>query len=221
MSLLHHMPPPLSVSSRPRHDWTREEVRALFALPFPELIFRRRRRSPAKFRSDRGADLDAAVDQDRRLPGRLRLLPAEPRNTTPASKAEKLMALDAVLAEARAAQAAGASALLHGRGLARAEGPRSRQGLRHGRGRQGARAGDLRHARHADRRDQARRLKDCRPRLLQPQPRHLAGISTARSSPRAPTRTGSIRSSTCATPASMSAAAASSAWARAPTTASA
>ena len=22
-----------------RHDWTREEIRALFALPFPELIF--------------------------------------------------------------------------------------------------------------------------------------------------------------------------------------
>ena len=29
------------VSGRfPRHDWTREEIRALFALPFPELIFR-------------------------------------------------------------------------------------------------------------------------------------------------------------------------------------
>src|SRR4029077_11958887 len=24
----------------PRHDWTREEVRALFDLPFPELMFR-------------------------------------------------------------------------------------------------------------------------------------------------------------------------------------
>ena len=23
-----------------RHDWTREELRALFALPFPELVFR-------------------------------------------------------------------------------------------------------------------------------------------------------------------------------------
>ena len=40
MSLSHHMPPPLTLSSRPRHDWTREEVRNLFALPFPELIFR-------------------------------------------------------------------------------------------------------------------------------------------------------------------------------------
>ena len=44
---------------------------------------------------------------------------------------------------------------------------------------------------------------------------------TARSSPRAPIRTGSTRWRMCATPASMSAAAASSAWARAPRTASA
>ncbi len=40
---------------------------------------------------------------------------------------------------------------LHGRGLARAEGPRRRERLRHGRGRQGAGAGDLRDARHARR----------------------------------------------------------------------
>ena len=39
MSILHHAVS-LVVSSLPRHDWTREEVRALFALPFPELMFR-------------------------------------------------------------------------------------------------------------------------------------------------------------------------------------
>src|SRR5262249_7838969 len=39
MSLAHHSPS-LAVSSSLRHDWTREEVRALFALPFPELMFR-------------------------------------------------------------------------------------------------------------------------------------------------------------------------------------
>src|SRR5215212_9622021 len=33
--------PALSVgSSQIRHDWTRGEIRALFALPFPELMFR-------------------------------------------------------------------------------------------------------------------------------------------------------------------------------------
>ena len=111
-------------------------------------------------------------------------------------------------------------ALLHGRGLAQPEGPRPRAGLRHGGRRQGARPGNLRHARHADRRAGAA-AEERRPRLLQPQPRHLAGISTATSSPRAPIRTASTRSSTCARPASMSAAAASSAWARGATTASA
>ena len=39
MSLSHQIPPVVA-SSLPRNDWTREEVRALFALPFPELIFR-------------------------------------------------------------------------------------------------------------------------------------------------------------------------------------
>ncbi len=62
------------------------------------------------------------------------------------------MALDAVLAEARAAKAAGASRFCMG---AAWRSPKDRDldaGLRHGRGRQGARARDLRHARHAHRR---------------------------------------------------------------------
>ena len=41
--------------------------------------------------------------------------------------------------------------------------------------------------------EQAQRLKDAGPRLLQPQPRHLGRSSTARSSPPAPTRIGSTR----------------------------
>ena len=32
--------PSPSFDAVPRHDWTREELRALFALPFPELLFR-------------------------------------------------------------------------------------------------------------------------------------------------------------------------------------
>src|SRR5450759_3293696 len=39
MSLSQHTLPH-AVSSLPGHDWTRAEVRALFALPFPELMFR-------------------------------------------------------------------------------------------------------------------------------------------------------------------------------------
>ena len=56
-----------------------------------------------------------------------------------------------------------------------------------------ARARDLRDARHADARAGAAAERG-RARLLQPQPRHVAGASTARSSPRAPTRTASTRS---------------------------
>src|SRR5258705_2195813 len=31
---------PLSASAASRHDWSRSEIRALFELPFPELMFR-------------------------------------------------------------------------------------------------------------------------------------------------------------------------------------
>jgi biotin synthase len=39
MSLAHDTRPQARLNG-PRHDWTREEVRALFALPFPDLVFR-------------------------------------------------------------------------------------------------------------------------------------------------------------------------------------
>ena len=48
-----------------RHDWAREEVEALFALPFNDLIFRAQTVHREWF---------ALVCQDRRLPRRLRLL---------------------------------------------------------------------------------------------------------------------------------------------------
>ena len=60
------------------------------------------------------------------------------------------MGLDAVLAEARAAKAGGASRFCMG---AAWRSPKDRdldKRLRDGRGREGARPGDLRHARHAD-----------------------------------------------------------------------
>ena len=66
-------------------------------------------------------------------------------------KAEKLMEVEKVLAEARAAKAAGASRFCMG---AAWRSPKDRDldgGLRHGRRRQSARHGNLRHARHADR----------------------------------------------------------------------
>ena len=69
------------------------------------------------------------------------------------------MSKEVVLAEAEQAKSAGAIAILHGGGVAGAQGQRGRPGRGAGGRRQGARARDLRHARHADR-PQAERLKD-------------------------------------------------------------
>jgi biotin synthase len=107
MSLAHDTSPrpPLDLL---RHNWTREEVRALFALPFPELIFRA-----------------AAVHRENIDPGEVQVstllsiktggcpedcayCPQSAKFET-GVKAEKLMELDAVLTEARAAKAGGAS----------------------------------------------------------------------------------------------------------------
>jgi biotin synthase len=91
-----------------RHDWTRAEVRTLFDLPFPDLMFRAQTVHRAHF--------DAAEVQISTLlsiktggcPEDCAYCPQSARYDT-GVRAEKLMALDAVLAEARAAKAAGAS----------------------------------------------------------------------------------------------------------------
>jgi biotin synthase len=92
----------------PRHDWTRDEVRALFDLPFPELLYRAQTVHRQNF--------DAAAVQVSTLlsiktggcPEDCAYCPQSARYDT-GVRAEKLMALDTVLAEARAAKAAGAS----------------------------------------------------------------------------------------------------------------
>ena len=174
MSIANLYPPAAAPAAAPRHDWTRDEVRALFDLPLAGADLSRAERSPRKFRSGRGADFDAAFDQDRRLPGGLRLLSAERalRDRRARRKADA----------ARSGAGGGAcrargrrQPLLHGRGLAFAQGARPRAGLRHGRRGQGAGARDLRHARHADRSAGAE-AQERRARLLQSQPRHLARV---------------------------------------------
>jgi biotin synthase len=91
-----------------RHDWTRDELRALFDLPFPELMFRAQ--------SIHRQHFDPAAVQISTLlsiktggcPEDCAYCPQSARYDT-GVHAEKLMSLDAVLAEARAAKAAGAS----------------------------------------------------------------------------------------------------------------
>ena len=107
MSLAHDVAP-LSRLPAPRHDWTRAEVRALFALPFPDLMFRaaavhRQNFDPTEVQISTllsiktgGCSEDCAY------------CPQSAQYDT-GVKAEKLMAVDAVLAEAAAAKASGAS----------------------------------------------------------------------------------------------------------------
>jgi biotin synthase len=91
----------------PRHNWTRAELRALFDLPLSELIFRAQ--------SIHRENFDPAAVQISTLlsiktggcPEDCAYCPQSARYDT-GVRAEKLMPLDAVLAEARAAREAGA-----------------------------------------------------------------------------------------------------------------
>ncbi|HYC15902.1 MAG TPA: biotin synthase BioB [Pseudolabrys sp.] len=107
MSLSQHMPP-FAAAALPRHDWTREEVRALFALPFPELIFRaaqvhRENFDPAEVQISTLLSIKTGG-----CPEDCAYCPQSAKFDA-GIKAEKLMDVDAVLAEARAAKAGGAS----------------------------------------------------------------------------------------------------------------
>ena len=96
------------MSGMVRHDWTREEVRALFALPFPELMFRaqsvhRRYFDPTEVQISTLLSIKTGG-----CPEDCAYCPQSAHFDTSVN-AEKLMALEAVIAEARAAKAAGAS----------------------------------------------------------------------------------------------------------------
>jgi biotin synthase len=107
MSLLHAVSPhpgPLPL----RHDWTREDIRALFALPFPELMFRaaqthRQHFDPAEVQVSTLLSIKTGG-----CPEDCAYCPQSAKYDT-GVKAEKLMSLTAVLSQARAAKANGAS----------------------------------------------------------------------------------------------------------------
>jgi len=93
---------------RVRHDWTRAEIGALFDLPFPELIFRaqsihRQYFDPAEVQISTLLSIKTGG-----CPEDCAYCPQSARYDT-GIHAEKLMPLDAVVAEARAAKSAGAS----------------------------------------------------------------------------------------------------------------
>src|SRR3954454_23350858 len=91
-----------------RHDWTRAEVAALFALPFPDLIFQAQRIHRENF-DPREGQISTLLSVKTGGCPEYGGYCAQSVHYDPGIKAQKLMALDAVLADARAAKAAGAS----------------------------------------------------------------------------------------------------------------
>ena len=107
MSLAHDNTPRSGLIG-PRHDWTRDEVRALFALPFPDLMFQaaqvhRENFDPAEVQISTLLSIKTGG-----CPEDCAYCPQAARYDT-GVKAEKLMSLDDVLSEAAAAKAGGAS----------------------------------------------------------------------------------------------------------------
>jgi biotin synthase len=107
MSLVHAAPQRPGLTPT-RYNWTRAEVAALFALPFPELMFRaatahRENFDPAEVQISTLLSIKTGG-----CPEDCAYCPQAARYDT-GVRAEKLMSLDAVLGEARAAKAGGAS----------------------------------------------------------------------------------------------------------------
>jgi biotin synthase len=103
-----HATAPNAGANRPRHDWTRAEVKALFALPFPELMFRASLAHRENFDPTEVQISTLLSIKTGGCPEDCAYCPQAAQYDT-GVKAEKLMSLDAVLQEARAAKAGGAS----------------------------------------------------------------------------------------------------------------
>jgi biotin synthase len=91
-----------------RHDWTRAEIRALFALPFPELIFQAQTVHRINFDPTQVQISTLLSIKTGGCPEDCAYCPQSSAYETEL-KASKLMDVETVLAEAAAAKAAGAS----------------------------------------------------------------------------------------------------------------
>src|SRR5215218_10828145 len=90
-----------------RHDWTRAEIASLLALPFPELMFRAQEAHHLFFDPTEIQIATLLSIKTGGCPEDCAYCPQSAHHDT-GLKASKLMAVEAVLAEARAAKAAGA-----------------------------------------------------------------------------------------------------------------
>jgi len=91
-----------------RHDWTRKEVEALFALPFNDLLFRAQGVHRQYFDPNRVQVSTLLSIKTGACPEDCAYCPQSTRYDT-GLEAEKLMAVEAVLERARAAKASGAT----------------------------------------------------------------------------------------------------------------
>jgi biotin synthase len=96
------------VSATVRHDWTREEVRALFALPLPELIFRAQSVHRRYFDPQQVQISTLLSIKTGGCPEDCAYCPQSARYDTDV-EASKLMSVAAAVADAKAAKAAGAT----------------------------------------------------------------------------------------------------------------
>ena len=108
MSIAETRPQVAAPEAALRYDWTREEVRALFDLPFPELMFRAQSFHRAHFEPGEVQISTLLSIKTGGCPEDCAYCPQSAAYDA-GVRAEKLMPLDAVLAEARAARDAGAS----------------------------------------------------------------------------------------------------------------
>src|SRR3954470_15743960 len=100
--------PARALHDTPRSDWTREEIAALFALPFPELMFRAATVHRAHFDPTQVQTSTLISIKTGGCPEDCGYCSQSAKYDT-GLKATKLMEVEAVLAYARAAKAAGAS----------------------------------------------------------------------------------------------------------------
>ena len=108
MSLAADAPSHRPALSPIRHDWTWQEIGALFDLPFPELMFRAQKVHRQHFDPTAVQISTLLSIKTGGCPEDCAYCPQSARYDT-GLHADKLMALDAVIAEARAAKTAGAS----------------------------------------------------------------------------------------------------------------
>jgi biotin synthase len=101
-------PGPAAGAAPPRHDWTREEIRGIFALPLPDLIFRAQLAHRAHFDATEVQMSTLLSIKTGGCPEDCAYCPQSLHHDTDV-KAAKLMSVEAVLADAQAARAAGAS----------------------------------------------------------------------------------------------------------------